>query len=185
MLTDNTAEARAKMLIWLNTGMQDIARIRPWMFLQKTATVTLTNSAADWPVDCAEPISWTIDGQCIYPSARMSDADLAAEEYGSTYRVATTQTGFTIYPDATSCVLKYRQTVPVYADDSAETVWPAEMMEVLWRLCVARFYEYDFDERTPGAGKLYERAISQAKKWDNRQKPLPTRNKRNMQWGNV
>lgn len=186
MITDNTAEARSRMLTWLNTGMQDIARLRDWQFLHKTATLTLTNGQSDWPVDCAAPISFTVNNECIYPTDRMSDKDLADMRYGGEYgyRVATGQDGFTVYPAADSCVLRYKIRVPAYTDGTDATVWPIEMLDVFWRLCVVRFYEYDFDERTPGAGQLYERAIAQAKKWDNQQKPLPRNERRSIEWRN-
>lgn len=186
MVTDNTATSRAKMLTWLNVGMQDIASRRDWLFLQKTATITLTDGYSDWPVDCQRPVSFTIGDECIYPSDRMSDQDEARQIYGGYLgtRVATDADGFTVSPAADSCVLKYIITVPTYTDSATETVFPVEMMDVLWRLCVVRFYEFDFDERTPGAGQMFEQSLRLAKKWDNKHKPLPRREKRNILWRN-
>lgn len=186
MITDNTAIARAKMLVWLNAGMQDIASQRDWSFLRSSATLPLVNGYTAWPLDCAKPVNITIGTDCVSPADSMSDKDIAESRYGGIYgyRVATTPSGFTVYPAADSCDLHYTITIPAYADDTTDTVWPDYMLDVFWRLCVVRFYEFDFDERTPGAGQLYERAVALAKRRDNKLKPLPRRERRSIMWRN-
>ena len=186
MLTDNTATARAKMLVWLNTGMQDIAAQRDWTFLRASVSLPLVNGYAAYPIDCEKPVSVTVGTDCIRLSDSMSDKDIAESRYGGNYgyRIATTTDGFTVYPAADSCDLKYTISVPTYADDTTDTVWPDFMLEVFWRLCVVRFYEFDFDERTPGAGQLYDRSVAMAKKRDNKTVPLPRREKRSILWRN-
>jgi hypothetical protein len=186
-VTDNSAGARAKMLTWLNARMQDIASMRDWKFLEKEATLPLTLGASVWPVDFEEALSFTVGSSCIYPSARLSDKDKAASAYGGEYgyRVDDTLTGFTIYPAPDSCVLNYKVTVPTYADDTTATVFPVEMLNVFARAVVTDFYEYDTDDRAGTSMALYQQALKEAKKWDNKLKPLPRRDRRSILWSNT
>lgn len=187
MVTDNSAAARAKMLVWVNAGMQEIAKLRPWRFLCKSATLPLVDGYSVWPADFGEALSWTVGTACILPNDRLSDSDAAASLYGGEYgyRVDDNNTGFTIYPSADSCVLSYRVAVPTYADDSTATVFPTAMLNVLSRFAVTRFYEYDYDERYAGSMQLQMMCLKEAKKWDNRQQPRPRADRRSISWRNT
>ena len=186
-VTDNSAGARAKMLVWLNAGMQQIAMLRDWSFLKKDATLTLTNGYSVWPADFQTAISYTIGTDCVYANARMTPKDKASARYGNTYgyRIDEDLAGFTLYPAPDSCVLGYKIVVPTYADDSTATVFPVEMLNLFARAVVTDFYEYDTDERAVSSVQLYQMELKAAKKWDNQQSALPARNRRDLLWSNT
>lgn len=184
-LSDQSAEMRGKALVWLNHGMRSFAAMRPWLFLQKSATITPTADVFAWPSDFARVVSIRFGKTCLYPSDAMSDEDYAADAYSDRYRWRNVGAGFEILPGVDSCVLTYIQDVPAYTDSLTATVFPEEMGDALTRYVLARAYEYDMDERSTGALMVSQLALKAAKSWDNKLRPLPRAERRSIQWGNT
>ncbi len=185
MMTDTTSTARAKLLAFLNMGMQDLARMRYWSFLMESEDITLTNGVGLWPADYQEAVSWTVGDTCIYHNARLTGKTLASQQYKEGYGVTTDGTGFTIYPAADSCTLTYKKAVPVYTDSTLDTVFPVETLEYFVRYCLSRFYEFDMDERAASSITLLQMALKELKTWENRQNGLPRREQRSILWSNT
>lgn len=184
-LTDQSAEMRGKALTWLNHGMQAISTSRPWLFLQKSATLTPAAGVFPWPSDFKSVVSITFGQTSLNTGDAMSDADYAAAAYSDNYRWYNTGSGFEILPSVDSCTLKYLQDIPTYTDSASATLFPEEMGDVLTRYVLMRAYEYDMDERATGSLMVYQQALKAAKTWDNKQRPLPRYEKRSIQWSNT
>lgn len=184
-LTDQSADMRDKALVWLNQGVKAIGMVRPWSFLRKSATITLSGGVFAWPVDFGRVVSIRFGTTCLYAADAMSDEDYANNAYDNSYRWRSVTGGFEVLPSVDSCILTYVQDIPTYADNSTATLFPEEMLDALSRYVLARAYEYDMDERATGALMVYQQALKSAKTWDNRLKPLPRASRRSIQWGNT
>ena len=75
------------------------------------------------------------------------------------------------------CVtLKYIRTVPEY-EDNATTIRPSKFKSLLVRAVRSVIYEYEADERGMISLQLDGAEMSRLKREENRQKPIPKRDK--------
>lgn len=184
-IQDQSAELRARMLIWLNKIFQRLALERDWLCLQKSATLAVTSGTILLPSDYGR----LVNVQALSPDEeggfflegrhRLSDEEAYLLGTDSTATAPTgfveTATNITFKPglSASSVALKYVQALNNYTDGTADTVWPIEFGNAVERKLLTLYYEYDLDERNGGSSKLDQDELRALKKWENRQIPLP------------
>lgn len=189
-IQDDSDGLETRLLAWANAELQRLAKMRAWSFLHSSATITLTSGVGTWPADYAKLESIIFSTTCLYPSDYLSDRDIAEQVYNTRPGYTSNSTGFTLYPtsSATDVTLNYQIDVPTYTIGQT-TVFPTEMMDVINRGVLNAYYEYDMDERITTSLMMYQQLLKEAKKWDNKSKPMPRATnltgRRTSNWNNV
>jgi len=184
-IQDQSAELRAKMLVWLNRIMQQTAIERQWRCLEKQASRTVTDGTILLPDDFGYFVNVKAggpddaDGFFLEEKHRLSDEEAFNLGEDATADAPTgfvqTAANITFKPglSAATVTLKYGPRVPNYGDDESDTVWPQEFGGAFERHLLTLYYEYDLDDRVGPSLGLSKSEIKALKKWENRQVPLP------------
>lgn len=182
-IKDNSGALRAKMLGWLDSAMRSAWVERRWVFLDTSATLTLTSSVITLPANFGDETFINVNGQYALTTAdhlSPTEAMKADSRGGEVYGYTKTGTAITLHPATTgSVVLYYTAKVPDagYSDDTTETIFPMEFLPLFERSLLAAFYEYDVDaDRLPVGIQLDAEQLKKLKKLDNSRRPLPQLN---------
>lgn len=181
LIQDNSTSQRSKMLSWLNVCLQRLATERPWKFLEKTTTLTVSSNMIAKPSDFAK-FAYAKKGSdwMLLENDRLTDEEAFAQ--GTTTATNPVAKGFTendtsilFHPGAAGDVeLKYIREIPAYADQSS-TIVPIQFGPLLKRACLDYYYEYDMDERMASSFQFEASEMLRLKKWDNSQRAVQKR----------
>ena len=183
---DNSPTLRVKAASWLNTAMQDVLNERSWVFLEKTAALTITDSAITLPTDFGREV-FIKNGLYIFTTAdRLTHSDAArADAAGGEpvgYTIGTDT--ITFHPTATgSADLSYVAALPAdgYVDGTDPTIFPVEFKPLFERCILTAFYEYDVDnDRLPIGLQLDAKMLRNLKRADNQRKAVPALDRKGM-----
>ena len=187
-IEDNSPDLRAKLLGWLNQVAQDVAETKvngPWEFLKKTkSNLTIADNMIAKPSDFDRVVNIKI-GAARFLEEKHKLSDEEAYRYTDENAVNPVPAGFTVndtsivfWPGATGTAdLKYVCEVPEYVDDSNNTVFPVQMVNVLAYGVLNHYFEYDADPQFANAPTLYQYHLARARRWDNAFKPMPRLNR--------
>ena len=178
---DTSATLRAKMLIWLNSAMQDVVNDRNWTFLEKTVPLPIVGGQLPLPADFGGEIFiktgiyiFTVADRLTLSDAARWDA-AGGDPHGYTIENDTT---LTFHPTASgTATLTYTAQVPAagYTDGATPTIFPQDFVPYFERELTAAFYEYDVDaDRLPVGIQLSSDKYRTLKKLDNSRRPLPS-----------
>lgn len=178
-IKDNSTALRVKMLAWLNSVMQDVINERAWVFLEKSASLTLVDNSVDLPADFGRE-TFLKNGIYVFTvSDRLSSeqAALVDSAGGEPFGYTLDTTSLTVHPSADGTLeLHYVASFPAawYSDGVDPTLFPIEFMPLFERYLLTCFYEYDVDEsRWGSAAALDRRQLRTLKVLDNQRRPLP------------
>jgi hypothetical protein len=179
LIQDSSTGLRSRLLVWLNKVLQAVALARDWEFLKKSAAIAIVENTVLLPADFHSFVALVGDDFCLTERHRLTEEEVFA--FTDPNAVAPVPIGFTqtaanliLYPGgAGTATLKYAQSVPNYADSTAETVFPLRFGNAIERRLLSLYYEYDMDERAPLSYQLEAAELSALKAWDNRQRPIP------------
>lgn len=179
MVQDQSPALRAKMLTWLNIAAQQLATIRPWLWLNSAVTITPVNNAITKPADFGQFKYLNLPTFAVYDDrnrltpgeafqADNSNAGYAfpvgfTEEsntitlHGASWSVPTTM-GYTVEPST-------------IADTATATIWPVKCRSYFMRRVLDAYYEYDMDDRKGNSDLNQMQEVKELKGWDNNQKP--------------
>lgn len=181
---DNSAALRVKSLGWLNSLMTDVVNERPWLFLDKSASLAITANQITLPVDFGLESSIQIGTYFLTSNDRFTPEDAFTVDQAAGGVV----TGYTIeadtitfHPSATgTAVLHYTAQMPAtdYTDGTDATLFPVEFIPLFERSLLTAFYEYDVDSERLPIGLAVDRAqMKRMKSLDNSRKALPKVNR--------
>ena len=182
MIQDDSTGLQIKLLEWLNMNIQNIVKMRQWNFLKAQVAITLSSTGIGiLPADFNRLIALKIS-RVFLPHNLIAASEFPAQ-VSCGYTLSPTE--ITIYPaEEGIATLDYMINVPFYTATDT-TCFPIEMQNILYRLTLTNFYEYDMDERASASMGLAQLEMKQAKKWDNGLTPLPQRDPHSMLWRNV
>ena len=182
-IADQSTAMRAKLLIWLNNVMQDVAGAKvkkPWKWLVEELTdQTLSGNAIARPSDYKYLYSVKSGSDWILTQKHIMTED-EIFTYTDTTATNPTPIGYdetsmeiVFYPGATgTCDLKYIKEVPEYSDSPSDTIFPLYMKNVLIQGTLAVYYDYDEDVRASKAAGQYGYLLGKAMKEDNISNPI-------------
>ena len=134
MVQDNTPTLRAKMLIWVNLSAQQLATVRPWLWLKKSITVTPVNNQITKPLDYGEIDYWNLPTMAVFDDrnnltpGEAFQADNTSVGYAFPIGYTEENTTLTLHGASWSVptVFGYIVEPPAIADSIADTVWPTK-----------------------------------------------------------
>lgn len=182
----NDPTLRAKAVHWLRSTMRDVLNERSWVFLEKTTTLAVTDSAIALPTDFGKEV-FIKNGIYLFTTAdRLTpqDAALADSCGGEPVGYTLSATSLTFHPTAAGTAdLTYVATLPAggYADNTDTTIFPDEFEPLFERYLTTCIYEYDVDnDRFPASIQLDAKMLRTLKKADNQRKAVPPLNRKGM-----
>ena len=178
-IKDNSPTLRVRMLGWLNSTMQDAVSKRQWTFLEKTATLTITDNSVTLPIDFGYEL-FIRNGEYLFTVGDRLTPFMAAEADiagGDPYGYTLDETTLTFHPSASGTAdMLYSAVFPAagYDDGTTPTVFPQYWLPVFERAMLTAFYEYDVDaDLLPVSLQLDAEQIRTMKKSDNLRKAIP------------
>lgn len=183
-LTDESDDGRVRLLSYLNAAMYGILyEPREWQFLKVKTTVKITNNRIFLPFDFGRleyitlGTSYFFDqSNLLTPLEAFSIADTNSALVGGITLDATANT-LNFVPSAgaeTTGVLHYISTMnDDYADSTEETIWPVQVSNLLQRMVLTQWYEFDSDDKVALSAQLEAAELRKVKAWDNSLVPVP------------
>lgn len=183
---DNSPTLRTKAVHWLRNAMRDVLNERAWVFLEKTETLSIVDSAITLPTDFGKEV-FIKNGIYLFTTADRltpSNAALADSCGGEPVGYTLSPTAITFHPTATGAAdLSYVATLPAggYADGTDATIFPDEFEPLFERYLTTCFYEYDADDaKIPVGLQLDAKMLRTLKKSDNQRKAVPPLSRKGM-----
>ena len=170
---DNSAEFRAKALIWFNEIVRDILnQPREWAYLSEPHTITIINNTVTLPNGAGTIISVKVEGSYLplIEDIETLDIDDTTVIYGYTLSNVNI---LTLYGTtaATTAEVQYNADITTdYTDAAVDTVFPLVFENLLITGVRLHIYDYDKDGRYGKEEAKYAIAMSQLKSLDNKRK---------------
>ena len=184
MIQDTGTTVRAKLLRFVNVTAQKLAVVRPWLWLNTSATLTPVNNVIVKPADFGEFRFIRFGNVRAFDNRNRLDegeAWKADNVVGAAYPIGFTEDNDNIYLHgagwADSLILGYTIEPPAIADSADATSWPVKCRPTFIKAVLDHYYEYDMDERKAVNVQLGVAELAELKKWDNGQKPRTQNNR--------
>lgn len=186
IIQDNGTTMRIKFLRFANVVAQKLATVRPWLWLNATATITPVNNVITKPANYGEFSYIRLGAAMIFDNRkRLNPGETFQADntnIGFAYPVGFTEESGTITLHGAgwtdSVTLGYVIEPPAITDTVTDTAWPVKCRSVFMKAILDWYYEYDMDERKAVNVQLGAAELSELKKWDNGQKPRTLNNRR-------
>lgn len=185
MIQDQGVPLRAKMLVWLNVAAQELATMRPWLFLKASVTATPVNNQITKPLNYGEfdylnlPTMAVFDDRNKLTPGEAFQADNTSVGYAFPIGYTEENTTITLHGASWSVptTLGYIIEPPAITDDITDTVWPSKARSYFMRRILTMYYEMDMDERKQQSDINDMQEVRELKAWDNNQKPKTQNNR--------